>query len=159
MGQLTSTVPHQSYFTQTRLFEQFDTNLKVMPPLKKIWSAGIDQRVSRKAQLMPLWVTIIRSKKKVKTWVSICQVWASGIETCFAACNTFVTGLDLETLIDKLTLRSACHHGHWQWRHCSRCPAHLTLLSRIQSLYLMKAIPDHKQPILGKTWGVKLLMY
>lgn len=28
---------------------------------------------------------------------------ASGIETCFAACNTFVPALDLETLVDKLS--------------------------------------------------------
>ena len=61
----------------------------------------------------------------------------------------FVTGLDLETLIDKLTYGPRAIMGIGSEGIVAGAPAHLTLLSRIQSLYLMKAIPDHKTTHFG----------
>ena len=55
MGQLTSTVPYLNLIYTDKALEQFDTNLKVMPPLrKKSDQQELIKGGSRKAQLMPL---------------------------------------------------------------------------------------------------------
>lgn len=101
---ITATVPYLNLVHTDKALEQFDTDLKVMPPLRKksdqqelvkgLKEGTIDAIVSNH-------YPIEEEGKKLE--FPYAKFGASGIETCFAACNTYVSGLDLELLIDKLT--------------------------------------------------------
>lgn len=101
---LTATVPYLNLIFTDKDLDQFDTNYKVMPPLRRktdqnelikgLKDGTIDAIVSNH-------YPIEEEGKKLE--FPYARFGASGLESCFAACNTFANSLDLETLINKLT--------------------------------------------------------
>ena len=101
---LTAAVPYLNLVYTDKEMDRFDSHLKVMPPLRKksdqnelikgLKDGVIDAIVSNH-------YPIEEEGKKLE--FPYAKFGASGIETCFAACNTFVPALDMETLIYKLS--------------------------------------------------------
>jgi dihydroorotase len=99
-----STVPYLNLIKTDQDLMSFDSNLKVSPPLRKKMDAAdlikglkdgtIDAIISNHYPIEE------EGKKLEYTYA---KFGASGIETCFAAINTYAPSLDLETLIQKLT--------------------------------------------------------
>lgn len=159
MGQLTSTVPYLNLIYTDKALEQFDTNLKVMPPLRKksdqqelikgLKEGTIDAIVSNH-------YPIEEEGKKLE--FPYAKFGASGIETCFAACNTFVTGLDLETLIDKLTYGPRAIMGIGSEGIVAGAPAHLTLFEPdTEFVFDESHSRSQNNPFLGKTLRGKIV--
>ncbi|MBK9688261.1 MAG: dihydroorotase [Saprospiraceae bacterium] len=101
---LTAAVPYLNLVYTDKEMERFDTHLKVMPPLRK----KSDQNELIKALKDGVIDAIVSNHYPIeeegkKLEFPYAKFGASGIETCFAACNTFVPALDLETLVDKLS--------------------------------------------------------
>ncbi len=101
---LTAAVPYLNLVYTDKEMERFDTHLKVMPPLRK----KSDQNELIKALKDGVVDAIVSNHYPIeeegkKLEFPYAKFGASGIETCFAACNTFVPALDLETLVDKLS--------------------------------------------------------
>ena len=101
---LTAAVPYLNLVYTDKEMDRFDSHLKVIPPLRKksdqnelikgLKDGVIDAIVSNH-------YPIEEEGKKLE--FPYAKFGASGIETCFAACNTFVPALDMETLIYKLS--------------------------------------------------------
>ena len=101
---LTAAVPYLNLVYTDKEMERFDTHLKVMPPLRK----KSDQNELVKALKDGVIDAIVSNHYPIeeegkKLEFPYAKFGGSGIETCFAACNTFVPALDLETLVDKLS--------------------------------------------------------
>lgn len=101
---VTAAVPYLNLVYTDKEMDRFDSHLKVIPPLRKksdqnelikgLKDGVIDAIVSNH-------YPIEEEGKKLE--FPYAKFGASGIETCFAACNTFVPALDMETLIYKLS--------------------------------------------------------
>jgi dihydroorotase len=99
-----ATVPYLNLIKTDQDLMAFDSNLKVQPPLrgksdiselvKGLKEGTIDAIVSNH-------YPIEEEGKKLE--YPYAKFGASGIETCFAALNTFVPNLDTETLVERLT--------------------------------------------------------
>lgn len=101
---LTAAVPYLNLVFTDKEMERFDTHLKVVPPLRK----KADQNDLIKGLKDGLIDAIVSNHYPIeeegkKLEFPYAKFGASGIETCFAACNTYAPSLDLETLIEKLT--------------------------------------------------------
>jgi dihydroorotase len=101
---ITATVPYLNLIKTDNDLMSFDTNLKVQPSLRRkfditelvkgLKEGTIDAIISNH-------YPIEEEGKKLE--YPYAKFGASGLETCFAALNTFVPSLDLEVIIQKLT--------------------------------------------------------
>ncbi|MBK8698954.1 MAG: dihydroorotase [Saprospiraceae bacterium] len=101
---LSCIVPYLNLIFTDKDLVDFDTNLKLTPPLRRktdlqelvrgLKDGTIDAIASNH-------YPIEEEGKKLE--FPYAGYGASGIETCFAACNTYVSQLDLETLVYKLS--------------------------------------------------------
>lgn len=157
--QLTSTVPYLNLIYTDKALEQFDTNLKVMPPLRK----KTDQQELIKGLREGTLDAIVSNHYPIeeegkKLEFPYAKFGASGIETCFAVCNTFASGLDLETLIDKLTYGPRAIMGIHSEGIGVGAPAHLTLFEPgTEFVFEESHSRSQNNPFLGKTLRGKIV--
>ncbi len=156
---LTATVPYLNLVHTDKALEQFDTHLKVMPPLRRksdqqelikgLKEGTIDAIVSNH-------YPIEEEGKKLE--FPYAKFGASGLETCFAACNTYVSGLDLEILIDKLTYGPRNIMGIESEGIAVGAAAHLTLFEPDTEWVFEESFSRSKNnPFLGKTLKGKIV--
>lgn len=102
-------VPYLNLTTTEKALETFDTNLKVLPPLRR----RSDQRALIKAINKGIINCITSNHMPVKVEdkdkeFGLSEFGATGLETCFSALLTYVPDLDLDRLIYCLS------HGAYQ---------------------------------------------